>query len=209
MDEGYDNKSIILRGSIIGFPTGNTIRNYFSKNADDTYRNDTVSVSIGNNALIRPNSFIYEDVEIGEWFECGHNVIIRERTKIGNNTRIGTNTVIEGDVEIGNNVNIQSCVYIPKHTYIGDNVFIAPCVVITNDKYPPHAIGGLIGATIEDCVSIGANSTILPGITIAEHSLVAAGSVVTRDVPPYSMAIGVPAKMVELPNKIKEKQWCK
>jgi acetyltransferase-like isoleucine patch superfamily enzyme len=155
--------------------------------------------------LIRPNTVVYENVEIGKNFECGHNVMIRENTVIGDNTRIGTNTVIEGDVEIGSNVNIQSCVYIPKHTKIYDDVFIGPCVVITNDKYPPHAIGGLVGAVIENNVAIGANATVLPGVTISEYSLVAAGAIVARDVPPYSMAIGVPAKNVDLPKCIKDK----
>jgi acetyltransferase-like isoleucine patch superfamily enzyme len=109
--------------------------------------------------------------------------------------------IIEGYTTIGDHVNIQSLVYIPTHTTIGSYVFIGPNTVLTNDRYPPHGGDSLKGPVIENRASIGANVTILPGICIGEGSLVAAGSVVTRDVPPRTLAIGSPARCKKLPRE--------
>lgn len=207
MTDGNNEDFMVLSGSIIGFPPRHILKRVLLDRSEDDVALNVGQVSIGENPLIRPFSIIYADVEIGDNFECGHNVVIRENTKIGNNTRVGTGTIIEGDVEIGDDVNIQSMVYIPKHTFIGDSVFIGPCAVITNDKYPPHAIGGLSGVTIHEYASIGANATILPGVTIGDHAMVAAGAVVTKDVLPYSLAIseGSRASVVDIPIKLRER----
>ena len=139
--------------------------------------------TIGKNAIIRSGTIIYCDVSIGEDFQTGHNVMIRENTRIGNRVAIGTAAVIEGHTIIGDDVKLQSMVYIPTETHIGNRVFIGPNTVLTNDRYPPRNIGGLIGPTLMDGAAIGANVTILPGICIGEGALVAAGAVVTRNVP--------------------------
>ena len=139
---------------------------------------------------------------IGNQFQCGHNVLIREKTQIGDRVAIGTSTVIEGNVTIGSDVNLQSMVYIPTNTTIGDHVFIGPNAVLTNDRYPPTGIGGLKGPVIRNYVAIGANTTILPGICIGEGSLVAAGAIVTHDVPAHMLAVGAPAKICKLPKEI-------
>jgi len=153
---------------------------------------------IGNNATLRSGTIIYCDVIIGDDFQTGHNVMIREKTRIGNHVAIGTSTVIDGKVTIGNNVSIQSMVYIPTDTIIGNRVFIGPNTVLTNDRYPP-SYGEMEGPTLRDHAAIGANATILPGVTIGEGALVAAGAVVTRDVPDRMLAIGSPAKLRNLP----------
>jgi acetyltransferase-like isoleucine patch superfamily enzyme len=139
---------------------------------------------------------------IGDHFQSGHNVIIREKTRIGNHVAIGTATVIEGNTIIGDEVSLQSMVYIPTDTIIGNHVFIGPNTVLTNDRYPPTRIGGLQGPQIRDGAAIGANATLLPGVSIGEGALVAAGAIVTRDVPAYMLAIGAPAKITALPLKM-------
>ncbi len=154
---------------------------------------------IGKNAVLRSGTIIYCDVVIGDDFQTGHNVMIREQTRIGDRTAIGTSTVIDGSTTIGSDARIQSMVYIPTNTTIGDRVFIGPNAVLTNDRYPPHGAGSLAGPVIRDGAAIGANTTILPGVTIGKGSLVAAGSIVTRDVPDYMLAIGSPARLRELP----------
>jgi acetyltransferase-like isoleucine patch superfamily enzyme len=154
---------------------------------------------IGRNAILRSGLIIYCQVEIGDNFQSGHNVLIREQMKIGQDVAIGSSTVIEGYGTIGNNVRIQSMAFIPTHTIIRDNVFIGPNAVLTNDRYPPTGKPELKGPILEDYSVIGANATILPGITIGQGSMVAAGAVVTRDVPQDKMAIGVPAKIRDLP----------
>lgn len=158
---------------------------------------------IGNNSLIRSNSIIYNDVTIGDNLMTGHNVLIREKTTLGNDVLIGTNTVIEGHSKIGSNVSIQSNVYIPKKSFIEDNVFIGPCACFTNDRYPVRVDYKLKGPIIRKGASIGANSTFLSNIEIGEGAIVAAGAVVTRPVPPWYLAIGAPAKIKPLPQKLK------
>jgi acetyltransferase-like isoleucine patch superfamily enzyme len=158
--------------------------------------------TIGKGAVLRPGTVIYCDVLIGDKFQSGHNVLIREKTTIGNRTAVGTSTIIDGNVKIGNNVSIQSMVYIPTNTTVGDNVFIGPNAVLTNDRYPPSPPGNLVGPMLKNRAAIGANATILPGVCIGEGSLVAAGSIVTCNVPDNMMAIGSPARIKELPKNI-------
>ena len=159
---------------------------------------------IGKNALLRSNTVIYNDVEIGNDFQTGHGVLIREKTKIGDKVLLGTNSVIEGHCEIGSNISIQSNVYIPQNTLIEDQVFLGPCSCFTNDRYPLRATYDLKGAIIRKGASIGANSTFLSGIEVGEGAMVAAGAIVTRDVPPYYLAIGAPAKHKPLPKQFKK-----
>jgi acetyltransferase-like isoleucine patch superfamily enzyme len=157
---------------------------------------------IGRNALIRSGTTIYCDVEIGDDFQCGHNVLIRERTRIGDRVVVGTGTIIEGDTGIGNGVSIQSMAFIPTCTVIGDGVFIGPHAVLTNDRYPPTGRPELRGPILKDRSVIGANATILPGITVGRGACVAAGAVVTRDIPARKLAIGVPAQIRDLPEEM-------
>lgn len=159
-------------------------------------------VQIGNNAIIRSGTIIYGDVEIGNDFKTGHFVLIRENTKIGNNVLVGTNVVIDGHCMLGNNVKLQTGVYLSKHTNIGDNVFIGPYAVLLNDKYPVRAAYKLKGPIVENDVSIGANATVLPGIRVGQGAFVAAGAVVTKDVPPEKLAQGNPAQSCDLPQPL-------
>jgi acetyltransferase-like isoleucine patch superfamily enzyme len=162
-------------------------------------------VTIGDRAVIRSGTIIYCDVVIGNDFSCGHYVLIREKTTIGDRVSVGTASIIEGETIIGNDVNLQSLVYIPTDTSIGNRVFIGPNTVLTNDRYPPSRSGGLQGPSLSEGVAVGANATILPGVCIGEGALVAAGAVVTRDVPPHKLAIGVPAKIRDLPKSMSTK----
>lgn len=160
-------------------------------------------VIIGDDCIIRSGSILYSDVVIGNLCQIGHNVMIREKTSVGNHTEIGTNTIIEGNVRIGHNVSIQSQSFIPMNTKIGSNVFLGPNVVMTNDRYPLKGVGGLVGAAIEDFASIGANVTLTPGITIGRAAVIAAGSVVTKDVPAGMLAVGNPARLRTLPEQMR------
>jgi acetyltransferase-like isoleucine patch superfamily enzyme len=159
---------------------------------------------IGKNALLRSNTVIYNDVEIGNDFQTGHGVLIREKTKIGDKVLIGTNSVIEGHSDIGSNISIQSNVYIPKNSLIEDHVVIGPCACFTNDRYPLRVDYELKGPIIHNGASIGANSTFLSGIEVGEGAMVAAGAIGTRDIPPYYLAIGAPAKHKPLPKQFKK-----
>ena len=159
---------------------------------------------IGKNAHIRSNTVIYDDVIIGDDFKTGHGVLVREKTNIGDNVLIGTNSVIEGYCTIGNNVKVQSNVYIPMKTSIEEHVFIGPCVCFTNDKYPIRIDYDLKGPIIRKGASIGANSTFLSGVEIGEGAMIAAGAIVTHDVPPFYLAIGSPARIKPLPRNLRK-----
>ena len=180
--------SKIMGNVVIGFPKEEYIG-----------LEDFEGAVIGEGAIIRTNTVIYCEVRIGKNFRTGHNVVIRERTVIGDDVLVGTNTIIDGETKIGDRVKIQSNVYIPRRTIIEDDVFIGPNAVLTNDKYPPSP--DLKGPIIKRGARIGANCTILPGVRVGEEAMIAAGAVVTKDVPPRKLAIGVPAKIVDLPAK--------
>ena len=154
-------------------------------------------ISIGTNCTIRAGSIIYSEVSIGDNCQTGHHVMIREKTSIGHNTVIGTNTVIDGNVVIGNEVSIQTGVYIPLYCTIGDKVFMGPFSKLTNDKYMMRKEFDLIGPTIEDEVSLGANSVIFPGITLKRGTIVGAGAVVTKNTKERDIVVGNPAKFLK------------
>jgi acetyltransferase-like isoleucine patch superfamily enzyme len=158
--------------------------------------------TVGDNAILRSGTILYCDVVTGNDFQTGHNVIIREKTRIGDRVAVGTATIIEGNSIIGNNVSLQSMVYIPTGTVIDDRVFIGPNAVLTNDRYPPNRSAELHGPHIMEGAAIGANATLLPGVCIGKGALIAAGAIVTRDVPDYMLALGAPARVRELPQKI-------
>ena len=175
------SKSKIDKTVIVGEKTGRKIK--------------SGKLYIGKNAKIRSNSVIYEGSKIGNNLETGHNVLIREENVIGNHFSIWTNSIIDYGCKIGNNVKIQSNCYISQFTVIEDDVFLGPGIVIANDRYPvsPATPKYLKGPIIKKGAKIGANVTLLPGVTIGEYSLIGGGAVVANDIPPGSVAYGNPA----------------
>ena len=175
------------------------------------YRHDSRPPEIGEGCVIRAYTILYADTTLGCKVKTGHHVTIREQTRIGDNVIIGTSTIIDGQVTIGSFVKIESRVYIPTHTAIGSHVFIGPGVVMTNDKYPLRLRAEYEpkGPILEDGVTIGANATILPGIRICEGAMVGAGAVVTRDVPAWHLALGNPARLQPLPDRLREQNRAK
>ncbi len=121
--------------------------------------------------------------------------IILEGAEIGDNCNINCHTFIENDVRIGNNVTVKSGVYLWDGIVIEDNVFVGPNATFTNDKYPrSKSYPASFQKTIlkKNC-SIGANATVLGGLTIGHYAIVGAGSVVTKDVPDFALVVGNPA----------------
>lgn len=186
--------TIIGHNAIIGYPIRKKMLELGSRSSFDQYDERSEGAIIGKKCIIRPSSTIYENVKVGDTVETGHCVMIREKTRIGRGTRIGTYSVIDGNVEIGDNDNIQTGVYMPPGTFVGSNIFIGPYVTVTNDKYPPSP--KISGVTICDGAAIGCRAVLIAGVKIGERALVAAGAVVTRDVPAGAVVVGVPAKFV-------------
>ncbi len=165
------------------------------------YPGDSQPTRIGDHAIIRSGSIIYADTVIGHRFQCGHQVLIRAEVVIGNRCVVHHKCTLEGRIRMGDGVKIMAHVYIPSTTVIGNMVFIGPNCTFLNARYPMRQ-DGVQGARIEDHVMIGGGVTICPGVTIGRGSFIAAGAVVNKDVPPNSLAMGVPAKCQPLPEGI-------
>lgn len=153
---------------------------------------------------VHPTAILEDGAEVGEGTKIWHFAHVRKGAKIGKNCVIGKGVFIDADVEVGDNCKIQNNVSVYHGVTIGNGVFVGPHVCFTNDKLP-RAVkpdGSLRSATewtlartkIEDGVSIGANSTIVAGITVGTWCMVAAGSVVTKSVPPHALVMGNPAR---------------
>jgi acetyltransferase-like isoleucine patch superfamily enzyme len=156
---------------------------------------------IGRHGIIRKGTIIYGDVNIGDYFQSGHYVVIRAKVKMGDYCTLLNHSTLEGIFRMGDGVRIMSHTYVPSRTWFGDHVFVGPGVTFLNDRLPGRTdiMETPRGATIEDDVMIGGGATILPGITIGERSFIAAGAVVTKDVPPRSFVVGVPGHIQPLP----------
>lgn len=147
--------------------------------------------------MIGKYSIVGKDVKIGKGSKIWHHCNLYG-CKIGNNTQIGSYSEIKESVIIGDNCRLQAFVFIPEGTKIGNNVFIGPHVTFLNDKYPTaeKAIKGawnLEAVVVEDNVSIGGGSVILPGVKIEKYAFIGAGSVVTKDVKEGHVVCGNPA----------------
>ena len=135
---------------------------------------------------------------IGENTRVWQYSVILQGAIIGSDCNICAHTLIENDVIIGNDVTVKSGVYLWDGIVIEDNVFIGPCVAFTNDKTPrsKQYPEEFLRTTIRINASIGANATILPGITLGENCMVGAGAVVTKNVPDNAVVVGNPAKII-------------
>lgn len=157
-----------------------------------------LETSIGSNAILRSHTNIYAGNRIGSRFETGHAVMIRELNEIGDDVSVGTHSVIEHHVKIGNRVRIHSGVFIPEYSIVEDDAWIGPRAVLTNATYPlgSGVKSSLRGPHLMTGSKIGANATLLPGVTIGRNALVGAGAVVVSDVPDGKVVVGNPARIV-------------
>lgn len=160
-----------------------------------------------DNVFIHKSANVALESTIGEGSKIWINSQIREQSEIGCNCIISKDTYIDTGVIIGDNCKIQNGVSIYQGVTIKDNVFIGPNVTFTNDKIP-RAFNDewkITPTFISEGVSIGANSTIVCGIELGEYSMIAAGSVVTKSVEPYSLVMGNPAKHYSYIDKLGNK----
>jgi acetyltransferase-like isoleucine patch superfamily enzyme len=158
---------------------------------------DPSPLRLGRRARLRSGTVLYAGTVIGDDFSTGHHVVVRERSTIGDGVSIWSNTVVDYGCVIGSGVKIHSNCYVCQFSELEDGVFLAPGVVLTNDLYPgDHRSAELMtGPKIAAHAQIGASVTLLPFVEIGAGALIGAGSVVTHDVPPGVVAVGVPARV--------------
>lgn len=136
--------------------------------------------------------------DIGAGTRIWQFCVVLAGAKLGKNCNVCAHVFIENDVVVGDNVTIKCGVQLWDGLRVGDDVFIGPNATFTNDRFPRSRVypESFPQTRIMDGASIGANATILPGITIGQGAMVAAGAVVTRDVPPHALVAGNPARVM-------------
>lgn len=149
-------------------------------------------VSVGAGTVILAGA------RIGSGCVVADQAHVRERAEIGPGTLVGRGVSVDNDVSVGQRVKLQTGVYITAWSVVEDDVFVAPAVTLTND----HAMGRrgpgeeLRGPVLRRACRVGGGAVLLPGVEVGEEAVVAAGAVVTRDVPPRTLVMGIPARKV-------------
>jgi UDP-2-acetamido-3-amino-2,3-dideoxy-glucuronate N-acetyltransferase len=157
-------------------------------------------------AFVHPTAQVHASAVLGEDAKVWNWVQIRERARIGRNVVLSKGVYVDFDVQIGDNCKVQNHVSVFHGVTLGKGVFVGPHVCFTNDKVPravnpdgsqKAADDWIVGPIrVDDGASIGANATILPGVTIGRFAMIGSGSVVTRDVPAFGLVVGNPARQI-------------
>ena len=153
------------------------------------------------NHFIHESSYVDDNVKIGNGTKIWHFSHIQSGSEIGNNCSIGQNVNIGNNVKIGNGVKIQNNVSVYEGVKLEDYVFCGPSMVFTNIKVPrsefPQQGSEFYAKTlVKKSASIGANATIVCGVTIGEYAFIGSGAIVTKDVPAYALVVGNPGRVV-------------
>jgi UDP-2-acetamido-3-amino-2,3-dideoxy-glucuronate N-acetyltransferase len=143
-------------------------------------------------------AIVFAGARIGTGAIVGDQSYIRERARIGAGSVIGRGSTVDNDVEVGERVRVQTNVYLTAGTVVEDDVFVGPGATTSNDDtMSRHAPGEpLRGALLRRACRVGAGAVLVPGVEVGEEAFVAAGAVVTRDVAPRAVVMGVPARAV-------------
>ncbi len=149
------------------------------------------------NVFVHPTAEVADDASLGAGTAIWNWTKVRENAVIGRNANIGQHVYVDANVRIGDDCKIQNGVNLFDGLTVGDRVFIGPAVTFTNDLHP-RATGDweITPTNVHDGASIGANATIVCGVTLGAGCMIGAGSVVTKDVPPNTLVVGNPARPI-------------
>ncbi len=160
---------------------------------------------LGDGAIVSTGAIVFAGTRIGARAIVGDQACIRERVELGDDVVVGRGSLVENDTTIGAMTKIQAMAYITAYSTLEEHVFIAPCVQTTNDNWMGRTekrFGNVKGPTIRRGARVGGGVVLLPGIEIGEEAFVGAGAVVTKDVPPRTVVVGVPARALrEVPDE--------
>ena len=149
--------------------------------------------------VIHPSAVVDEGAQLGDGTRVWHFVHVSSGARIGPGCSLGQGVFVASDVHIGHNVKIQNNVSVYDAVTLEDDVFCGPSMVFTNVHNPRSAVprkGEYRRTLVKRGATLGANCTIVCGMTIGEYALVGAGAVVNKDVPPYALMVGVPARQI-------------
>lgn len=175
-----------------------------------TAHGEAGALELGERVTVCAGAVVFAGARVGERTILGDQSFVRERSSVGVESVIGRGSVVDNDVQVGSRVRAQTDVYLTAFTVVEDDVFLGPGAITTNDDtMGRHSPGtALRGAILRRACRIGGGAVLTPGVEIGEEAFVAAGAVVTRDVPPRAVAIGVPARVVrEVPEGDLLERW--
>jgi UDP-2-acetamido-3-amino-2,3-dideoxy-glucuronate N-acetyltransferase len=159
-------------------------------------RDEPPPLVLGDGVRVGAGAVVFAGAALGPGVTVGDQAYVRERAAVGERTTIGRASAVENDVVMGARVRIQTNAYITAFSQLEDDVFVAPCVITSNDPTAGRRPRGepLRGPLLRRACRIGAGAVLLPGVEVGEEAFVGAGAVVTRDVAPRSVSVGVPAR---------------
>jgi acetyltransferase-like isoleucine patch superfamily enzyme len=171
---------------------------------------DLDSLALGERVTVCQAAIVFAGATIGAGAIIGDQSFIRERSSVGADSVIGRGSVVDNDVQVGARVRVQTGVYLTAFTLVEDDVFVGPGALTTNDN--TMARHGdetpLEGAILRRACRVGAGAILTPGVEIGEEAYVAAGALVTRDVPAGTVVMGVPARVArEVPPDDLLERW--
>src|ERR1051325_7203372 len=164
---------------------------------------------IGGGTIVSTGAIVFAGSRIGARVILGDQSCVRERVNVGDDVVLGRGSLIENDTTVGARTRIQADAYITAYSELGEDVFIAPCVVTTNDNFMGrterrHEL--MKGTTLPRGARVGVGAVLCPAVEIGEEAFVGAGAVVTKDVPPRTVVVGSPARVLRdvAPEELRE-----
>lgn len=173
-------------------------------------RGDVSALRLGDGVTVCSGAVVFAGASIGEGSIVGDQAYVRERSSVGPGSVVGRGSVVDNDVQVGARVRVQTSVYLTAFTIVEDDVFVGPGATTTNDdtmsRHGPET--PLRGAVLRRACRVGGGTVLTPGVEIGEEAFIAAGAVVTRDIPARAVVMGVPARVVrEVPDDDLLERW--